>query len=48
MLGKIQTNIHSLGLEPLECLGFNTEQELEEALKALMAERKEEYSPLVQ
>ena len=41
MIREFQTSIHSLGLEPLECLGFNTEQELEEALKELMAERKE-------
>ncbi len=40
MLQAIETEIHSLGLEPLEVLGFQTEKELEAALVPLMQEKE--------
>ena len=38
MIKEIETNIESIGVEPLEVLGFNTEEELEAALMPLMQE----------
>tara|TARA_Y100001968_G_C18722152_1_gene420643 strand:+ start:351 stop:494 length:144 start_codon:yes stop_codon:yes gene_type:complete len=42
MLTDIDNNIESIGIEPLEVLGFSTEQELEDALIPLMEEIKPE------
>ena len=38
MLKTVESEYHSLGIEPLEQLGFETDQDLENALKSLMEE----------
>ena len=38
----VNTEIHSLGIEPLESFGFETDQDLEVALKLLMKEVEQE------
>ncbi len=38
----IETEVYSIGTEPLEVLGFQSEKDLEEALFHLMQEAKQE------
>ena len=42
MITEIKPGRNSLGLESLEVLGFNTQEELEAALKPLMEEVQQE------
>ena len=44
MFQTVDSGFHSLGIEPIDLLGFQTDQELENALAPLMQEVEKEES----